>query len=142
LLFGPGETLLLLHAKEPAGDQQWWVTPGGGIEPGETFLQAARRELIEETGLHVPVGQWIWTRRHSYTWNGQWCDQYERFFVATTDRTDVHPVKADTYVVAYRWWTLPELKESAEEFAPRRLAELWRELVDAGLPDRPLDCGI
>lgn len=33
------------------GDDGLWGTPGGGLDPGEDFLTAARRELHEETGL-------------------------------------------------------------------------------------------
>src|SRR5215469_2910826 len=42
-----GERLLLGHASRSPR----WDIPKGGVEPGETFAAAARRELQEETGL-------------------------------------------------------------------------------------------
>ncbi|HVH80607.1 MAG TPA: NUDIX hydrolase [Stellaceae bacterium] len=44
-----GERLLLGHASRSPR----WDIPKGGVEPGETLVEAARRELREETGLTV-----------------------------------------------------------------------------------------
>jgi 8-oxo-dGTP pyrophosphatase MutT (NUDIX family) len=48
---GPGETILL----EKRRDCGWWGLPGGRVEPGESLVDAAVREVLEETGLAVEV---------------------------------------------------------------------------------------
>ena len=142
LLLGPGHRVLLLHAEHAADGPKFWVTPGGGLKRGESFEQAARRELWEETGLEVKIGRWIWTRRHAYSWNGRLCDQYERFFAAITDRDQVRPPNSDNYVIGHRWWGVQDIAASAEEFTPKRLGELAGEIVQGECPDQPIDCGV
>jgi 8-oxo-dGTP diphosphatase len=49
-----GSILLCRHEK---GDKQYWLLPGGGVNSGESLVDALRRELLEELGIQdeVPV---------------------------------------------------------------------------------------
>lgn len=59
--------VLLMRGCEPAAPEiSFWFTIGGGVDPGETVRQAARRELAEEAGIDLaedalgdPVHEWI-----------------------------------------------------------------------------------
>ncbi|MFL6138506.1 MAG: NUDIX hydrolase [Frankiaceae bacterium] len=52
-----GRLLLVRRAREPGAGR--WSLPGGRVEPGEDDAAALRREMREETGLEVEVGQLV-----------------------------------------------------------------------------------
>jgi 8-oxo-dGTP diphosphatase len=52
-LDGQRHVLLIQRGRQPY--QGYWALPGGHVDPGETTIAAARRELTEETGLSVPA---------------------------------------------------------------------------------------
>jgi 8-oxo-dGTP diphosphatase len=52
-----GDLLLVNHRGVTSGD--FWAPPGGGIEFGQSIEQTLRREFLEETGLTIRVGEFM-----------------------------------------------------------------------------------
>ena len=144
VLLDPEDRILLLHGHEPDDPaDDWWFTPGGGLEGEETREEAALRELAEETGItEVELGPLLWRRMCSFPFAGRRWDQDEWYFLArtsqtVTDRRGMTELELRS-VAGLRWWTSAELLATRETVYPTRLAELLSRLLVEGPPARPV----
>ena len=74
-----GRVLLFRHAGSKG--RSFWATPGGGLEDGETFEQAAAREALEELGISGASLQFLWERMSQFVHIDHPVRQQERYFL-------------------------------------------------------------
>jgi 8-oxo-dGTP pyrophosphatase MutT (NUDIX family) len=147
ILLTPANEVLLI--KITNRDHQWtgWITPGGGIEPGESELTALTRELNEELGFTTTANaKKIWKRFHAFPWNGKWIEQHEVFYLIETAKFNPSQQLnlTETEMLEFKgmqWWKLDEIANSKEFFAPRELATLVEALLKDGAPPEPIEVG-
>jgi 8-oxo-dGTP pyrophosphatase MutT (NUDIX family) len=114
----------------PDAGRRYWYVPGGALEAGESYEQAAIRELREETGVRMDdVGGEIGRREFILTLvGGERVAAEEHFFAV---RTDPGVVSLDGWVDGerahledHRWWPAADLEETAEVVFPENIGDL------------------
>lgn len=129
ILLVDGEGRVLLMRFTPGDRPPLWCTPGGAVDPGETYEQAARRELWEEVGLDVDCGPQVAQRTCEFlTFEGVEVIADERYFRVDIDRHDVQAgaltALEQRVLAGSRWFHPHELADWPEVIYPADLADL------------------
>jgi 8-oxo-dGTP pyrophosphatase MutT (NUDIX family) len=142
ILLTPMHEVLLMRIHPPGGGEHFWITPGGGLEPGESVESGLRRELREELGLDdFAVGPLLWRRQHTFTWGEKRIRQRERYHAVHVE--PFAPRMSDALEAAvldcFRWWPAAELALASERLTPLSLAQIVARYLTHGAPAEPLE---
>ena len=144
IVLDTADRILLVRFEFPGGTR--WALPGGGIEPGESHIDALHRELAEEVGLlDATIGEHVWSRLHIIPFiNGAWDGQREQIHLVRTlpftpePRLSWEEMNAE-YVFELRWWSIAEIEVASTTFVPTDLAGHLRRLLHTGPENQPVD---
>lgn len=143
ILLDRRDRVLLMKGRLPSAPDGpgAWFTVGGGVEPGETFAEAAAREIVEETGIaDFDLGPVVWVREGVLSIPEPTLFK-ECYIVARCDGGD--PVR-DAWTALereliddIRWWALADLQATVDRVFPPGLALRLPPILAGRFPAEP-----
>ncbi|WP_027328314.1 NUDIX hydrolase [Marinimicrobium agarilyticum] len=130
--------LLLFQYKDEHSRCPFWATVGGELKAGESYLDAAKRELYEETGLGGEVGPLVMEREDVFavarSTPALWQEKYYHVHCNSTDKvfaaewTD----EEKSTIQKWKWWSVEDIKSGIHEFKPSCIPDLHEKLLRYG----------
>lgn len=127
VLLDPDDRVLLFRY-DTEGFAPFWIMPGGECDPEEDFSEAARRELLEETGICAEPIPLRLVKEAEYEYLGVPVKSVEHYFHHRTAITRIdtsgHTELERRVMQEHRWFVRSELPGWAETIYPLDIADI------------------